>query len=66
MTLEKVKSCIGKIARTKESAVSRAEVLGAPVIPYLCDFCDYWHVGHNVKDQLFYTNRQQWESENHD
>lgn len=59
--LKRVKSCFGKMKRSKEEAVEKAEFFGAPVIPYPCDFCSSWHVGHNVKEQSFYTNRQQWE-----
>ena len=64
MTLEQVKSCNGKRPRTRENAIRKAEGFGAPVIPYRCGFCEFWHVGHNLKDKLFYTNREYWERVN--
>lgn len=61
--------CYTKRVITRDQAITEAERLGYPVVPYKCpNGWNHWHVGASQAEaQIFYKDRPRWErkSRNH-
>ncbi len=60
-------SCEGKVKhKTQKDALSslkrkrqkKKDLLNMKIIPYKCEFCGFWHVGHTINKQKGVNNEQ--------